>query len=160
MAPPLYGMDDWGHLFTDRQLVVLDTYSTLLGEVQSIIMANAEAADFDFEGDSGHLREGGSDVLAYSEAVLTYLAFGIDRMADISNAFCMWESSRTQVRHLFTRQAIPMLWDFAETNPFGGAAGDYAISLDSVARSVERLPVSLSESGQREPPARPVARRW
>ena len=67
------------------------------------------------------------------------------------NAFCMWESSRTQVRHLFTRQAISMMWDFAENNVFNDAGGDFRTSLGSVTRALERLPaIGIGEVAQRD----------
>ena len=75
---------------------------------------------------------------------MTYLAFGVSRLTDMCNAFCRWESSRTQVRNLFTRQAVSMLWDYAENNPFNDAGGDFRTSLRSVIRSIERLPTSGS----------------
>jgi len=75
------------------------------------------------------------------------LSLALSRRADISNALCPWSSGATQVVHLFGRQAIPMAWDFGETSPFGGQAGDFEVSLGSIARVVERQGV-ISKSGQ------------
>jgi putative DNA methylase len=61
-------------------------------------------------------------------------------MSDICNSLCMWENTKTQVRHVFTRQAIPMLWDFAEPNVFAGAAGDYGVSLENLCKALEGTP--------------------
>ena len=58
------------------------------------------------------------------------------------NAFCRWESSRTQVRNLFTRQGVSMMWDFAENNVFNDAGGDFRTSLGSLLRALERLPAT------------------
>ena len=90
---------------------------------------------------------------AYADAVATYLGIALSRLADIGNALCRWESSKTQVRNLFGRQAIPMVWDFAENNVFGGAAGDYMVSLSSMAKVLETLlcqpaGISKQESAQ------------
>ena len=60
----------------------------------------------------------------------TYLGLGVGRLSDIQNALCRWEVSKTQVRNLFSRQGMAMIWDFAENNVFNGAAGDYATSLE------------------------------
>ncbi|MFZ2878163.1 MAG: hypothetical protein WA009_01375, partial [Phototrophicaceae bacterium] len=61
-------------------------------------------------------------------------------MSDIDNALCRWETSKTQVRNLFGRQAIPMVWDFAENNVFNQAAGDYLVSLFSLVKALETTP--------------------
>ena len=53
------------------------------------------------------------------------------------NSLCMWENTKTQVRHLFTRQAVSMLWDFAEANVFAEAAGDYIVSLKNLCKALK-----------------------
>ena len=70
-------------------------------------------------------------------AVKTIIGLGVSRLSDICNSFCMWETSKTQVRHLFTRQAIPMMWDFAETCVFSKAAGDFMTTLGNMAKFLE-----------------------
>jgi putative DNA methylase len=141
-SPPEYGMETFGDLFTKRQLVLLETYSELVREVRGQILSDAEGK---FGANSlGSLHEGGVGATAYSEAVSLYLAMGVSRLADIQNAFCMWESSKTQVRHLFTRHAIPMLWDFAEAGAFSGSAGDFKVSLNSITKTIDRfVPASV-----------------
>ena len=69
-----------------------------------------------------------------------YIGIVLSRLTDIDNALCRWQVSRTQVRNLFGRQAIPMVWDFAENNVFGGAAGDYRVSLENIVKAVSQLP--------------------
>ena len=76
---------------------------------------------------------------AYAEAVSVYLAFGVSRLSDIQNSLCRWEASKTQVRNLFGRQAIPMIWDFGENNVFNRNAGDYRTSLGSIVKVIERF---------------------
>jgi putative DNA methylase len=122
-----YGLRRFCDLFTERQLVALTTYSRLVQEARARC-----------------ITDGASEL--YANAIATYLALGVSRLADISNALCVWETSKTQARHLFLRQAIPMLWDFAETNVFGDAAGDYAVSLGNLVRVIEALPVGLTGS--------------
>ena len=131
-----YGMVRWRDLFTPRQLVALTTFSDLVGE--AIEQIRADAVEAGLPDDDSPLRDGGTGAEAYASAVGVYLGLGVSRLADIGNALCGWEVSKTQVRHLFTRHAIPMLWDFAENNVFGGAAGDYSTSLRSLTRVVER----------------------
>lgn len=142
----VYGLDEWWKLFTSRQLVALTTFSDLLAEVANKISGEAVVAGL--ANDGVRLRDGGSEADAYADAVVTYLSLGITRLADMCNALCRWESSRTQVRNLFGRQAIPMVWDFAENNVFSSAGGDYRISLGSVVRALERLPAAVAGSAE------------
>lgn len=133
----VYGMKQHRQLFTNRQLTALTTFSELVSEAQQKAEADAVAAGMN--NDHIALAEGGIGARAYGEAVGVYLAFGVSRMTDIDNALCRWEVTKTQVRNLFSRQAIPMVWDFAENNVFAGAAGDYTVSLGSIIRVIERL---------------------
>lgn len=132
-----YGMSTFGDMFTDRQLVALNTFSDLVHDAREEIERHALAAGC--PSDPTPLRDGGNGAKAYAEAVSVYLGFGVSRLSDIQNSLCRWESSKTQVRNLFGRQAISMLWDFGENNVFGEAAGDYRTSLGSIIKVVERL---------------------
>ena len=136
-SPPPYGMPNWADLFTDRQLVALTTFCDLVGEARERIRLDAVAAGLPDDGVP--LREGGTGATAYSEAVGVYLGIALSRMTDICNALCRWEVSRTQVRNLFGRQAIPMIWDYAENNVFGAAAGDYAVTLGSILNVIKKV---------------------
>ena len=132
-----YGLDTWGKLFTDRQLLALNTLSTLVHEVMHEIVKDAKRAGM--AASDTRLADGGAGPFSYAEAVCVYLGLGISRLADIQNSLCRWESSKTQVRNLFGRQAIPMMWDFGENNLFSGAAGDYQTSLGSIVKVIERF---------------------
>lgn len=134
---PNYGMQSFADLFTNRQLTALTTFSALVGEAQKKAEADAVAAGI--FNDHIPLAEGGTGARAYGEAVGVYLALGVSRMTDIDNALCRWEVTKTQVRNLFSRQAIPMVWDFAENNVFNNAAGDYTTSLGSIINVLERF---------------------
>ncbi|WP_170518603.1 DUF1156 domain-containing protein [Ruegeria atlantica] len=132
-----YGLDEWGKLFTDRQLAGLDTYCQLINEVKTHIETDALKAGL--PDDQLGLEQGGCGATAYAEAVCTYLGLAISRLADISNALCVWSSSANQAVHLFGRQAIPMVWSFAETSLFSGMAGDFQTSLSSIRKSLLRF---------------------
>ncbi|WP_410052554.1 DUF1156 domain-containing protein [Bradyrhizobium sp. SZCCHNRI1003] len=135
-TPPDYGMETFGALFTERQLVALNTYSELVQEVRTQIETDARLS---LPAAAAPLRDGGLGAKAYAEAVSVYLGFGVSRLSDIQNSLCRWESSKTQVRNLFGRQAIPMMWDFGENNVFADAAGDYRTSLSSIVKVIERF---------------------
>jgi len=134
---PNYGIKTFGDLFTARQLVGLNTLTDLVQDVKATILSDAIASGLSDDGLG--LEEGGSGAKAYADAVAVYLGMGISRLSDICNAFCRWEVTKTQVRNLFGRQAIPMIWDFAEPNIFAGNAGDFEVSLGSLAKVLERL---------------------
>ncbi|MFM8387469.1 MAG: DUF1156 domain-containing protein [Planctomycetia bacterium] len=135
-----YGLTTYGDLFTPRQLVALTTFSDLVGEAMQQVRRDALQAGL--PDDPKPLRDGGTGATAYAEAVGAFLSIALSRLTDICNALCRWEVTKTQVRNLFGRQAIPMLWDFAENNVFGEAAGDYIVSLGNMVKALEHLPVT------------------
>ena len=137
-TPCLYGLNEWQKLFTDRQLVALTTLSDLVTEAHEYIQR--DALTIGLPNDYKPLRDDGTGATAYADAVGVYLGIALSRLTDICNALCRWEITRTQVRNLFGRQAIPMLWDFAENNLFGKAAGDYFVSLSTMTHALEQLP--------------------
>ena len=135
---PAYGLTTHSDLFTPRQLVALTTFSDLVQEAQERV--KADALDAGRVEDGVPLCEGGGGAGAYGDAVGMFLGIALSRLTDICNALCRWEVTKTQVRNLFGRQAIPMLWDFAENNVFGAAAGDYLVSLGNMVKALEQLP--------------------
>jgi adenine-specific DNA methylase len=72
------------------------------------------------------LAAGGTGATAYCEAVSVYLAFLVGQVANHSSNICGWNHPNTQMRSVFSRQAIPMTWDFAEVNIFSVSSGSYA----------------------------------
>lgn len=141
---PAYGLKCFSDLFTPRQLVALTTFSDLVQEAIARCHQDALAAGM---GDDGlGLEAGGTGAQAYAEAVGVYLGLAVSRLTDICNALCRWEVTKTQVRNLFGRQAIPMIWDFAENNVFAGAAGDYGTSLSNLVKSFQSLPQNVPAS--------------
>jgi len=134
-----YGLDTFGKLFTDRQLVALNTFSDLVHEARAQLEADALAAGMD--PDETPLRDTGKGAKAYAEAVSVYLAFALNRSADRGSSICTWDSSPKMeaLRNTFGRQAIPMTWDFAEGNPFSKASGNFLNNVDWVHKSVQLL---------------------
>ena len=114
----LYGFNETSDLFTNRQLVALTTFCDLVTEVRDQIE-----------------RDGGS--VEYAQAVSVYLAFLIDKMADLGNALNRWEPNAQCPRQLFARQAIPMIWSYAESNPFSASSGSWDVLLNNLMRSFE-----------------------
>jgi putative DNA methylase len=141
-SPPLYGLKSYSDLFTSRQLVALNTFSDLVLEASKRCYQDAIAAELD--DDKIALDGGGTGATAYAEAISLYLAIGLSRLTDICNSLCRWEVTKTQVRNLFGRQAIPMIWDFAENNVFAEAAGDYTVSLGNMAKALLNVPAATA----------------
>lgn len=121
---PAYGLTRWADLFTSRQLVALTTFSDLVGDAREKVLADARAAGL--PDDPTPLQEGGTGAAAYADAVATYLAFAVDKAADRNTTLCAWETKMDRMRNTFGRQALPMVWDYTETNPLSGAGGDIA----------------------------------
>lgn len=117
----VYGLDEFWKLFTNRQLTALTTFSALVGEAQKRAEKDAVAAGLADDGVG--LADGGTGARAYGEAVGVYLAFVIDQLTNQSSSICGWNAPNTQMRTVFARQAIPMTWDYAESNPFSNSSG-------------------------------------
>jgi len=135
---PLYGMNTFADLFTDRQLVALTTFSDLVTEARERIRLDGK--DAGLPDDSVPLREGGTGAGAYAEAAAVYLAFAVDKVADYWSTICSWHNSGEKIRNTFGRQAIPMVWDFAEGNPFCNSSGNFMAMIDWVWKSVKTTP--------------------
>ncbi|MEN2506146.1 DUF1156 domain-containing protein [Stutzerimonas stutzeri] len=110
----IYGLTTYGDLFTDRQLVALSTLSDLVQEAIEAIREDALSAGMSDDGLG--LDQGGVGATAYAQAVGVYLAFSIDRLADYGSSMSTWKASGEQVMQTYKRQAIPMTWDFPESN--------------------------------------------
>lgn len=159
-TPVLYGLDEYGKLFTPRQLVALTTFSDLVSEVREKALADAQAICHPDE--TAPLHAGGSGAIAYADAVATYLAFAISKVANIGSSIASWMSDRGAFRETFARQAIPMTWDFAESNPFTDAGGSLSTAVDKGAMAIANAPAltpgSISSLNAQENsfPIRPV----
>ena len=137
-SPPAFGMTDYSDLFTNRQLTALTTFSSLVAEAQAKAEADAVAAGI--VNDHIALSAGGSGARAYGEAVGVYLAFSVDRLADFSTSVSRWSVTNEKPMNCFSKQAIPMTWDFPEANPMGNAVGSFSTIVSYVASCIEKLP--------------------
>jgi len=134
---PSYGLASYGDLFTPRQLVALTTFSDLVGEARERVRRDAVAAGL--PDDSVPLAEGGRGAQAYADAVATYLAFAVDRAAESGCTIARWQSTGDKVAGAFARQALPMVWDFAETNHFSSSTRNFLDAVEWVAKTLEFL---------------------
>ncbi len=130
-----YGLTTYGDLFTPRQLVALTTFTDLVGgAIERVFHA---ALDAGLPDDPRALRDGGVGARAYSEAVGVYLGCGISQLSRYQCAICAWNRTNENVAQAFGRQAIPMVWDYAEANPIRGALAISA-TVGWTASAVER----------------------
>lgn len=132
-----YGLTTFGDLFTDRQLLALNTFSELVHEARKRIGDDALAGGL--APDNVPLRDGGEGAKAYAEAVSVYLAFVVDKCSDYWSSICTWHTSGEKMRNTFGRQSIPMTWDYAEANPFCSSSGNWTAMKDWVWKTLEKL---------------------
>ena len=140
-----YGMLMWRDLFTPRQLVSLGTFSGLVAEAMERVERDTTNADL--PNDERLLRDGGAGATAYAEAVGVYLAFALSKVSNVGSSFASWMNDRGAFRETFARQAIPMVWDFAEANPFADAGGSLEAALDKGAMVINAFPALNAGSG-------------
>ena len=133
---PVYGLDNVGDLFTPRQLVALTTFSDLVAEARARVKRDAIVAGL--PDDSTPLRDGGTGARAYADAVGVYLGFSVDKMTDTNTCLCSWQVNPPRLRATFGRQALPMVWDYAEANVFGDAAGDFGRCVGSLTEVLDK----------------------
>jgi putative DNA methylase len=148
-SPPLYGLKTYGDLFTARQLVALTTFSDLVQEARERVLQDALRV---WPGSAGvpagqsaaetaalpGLSEQGQGPQAYADAVAVYLAFALDKVSDRGSSLGRWDPTPTQsgIINTFSRHALPMTWDYGESNPLGAASGNYVSGTELVAKAL------------------------
>ena len=146
-SPPAFGMSEYADLFTNRQLTMLSTFCDLVGEAQK--KAELDAIKAGLPNDHIQLEDGGMGATAYGQAIGVYLAFVIDKMADYHSALCSWHLTGEKMQHTYGRQALPMIWDYAECNPFCNASGCFDNMVAWVVKCTTEFPASsMGEANQ------------
>lgn len=112
---PNYGLDRWDKLFTSRQLLALGTFVKHTRAVHEAMRA-----------------DGYPD--GWADAVTAYLALAVDRLANQSSSLSRWHHRGEKVEGVFARFALPMLWDFVETNPTSETTGSYDGAVEWIAK--------------------------
>ncbi|HEX7518626.1 MAG TPA: hypothetical protein VF345_15205 [Chthoniobacterales bacterium] len=127
-----YGMDSFSDLFTSRQLLAL---ATLVKHVKRV----------------GELAN--RNDLELAEAVQTTLALAVSRESDHLNSGCSWNSTGQKMQHLYARQALPIVWDFCESNLFGGSVGDWRSTVECCLSALKAVDFSASPGTVAQLPA-------
>ena len=131
-----YGIRKHWQMFTPRQLTAMVTLSDLVKTAREDVRRDAVMAGLpETEGE------------AYAATVVTFLALALDRCSDFNNALCRWSQSNQKVMNLFGRQAIPMVWDFAEANALGEAVGAWSTCSEYVADCIEVISAGSVQLG-------------
>ncbi len=116
---PIYGHDTWGSLYGPRQSLALITISRLIQDI---------GYNPGFVTDANLLP-----------ALLTLMAFALDKQADLGNSLNRWEPVAQCPRQLFGRQAIPMIWDFAEGVPIGSSSGAFEVFINGLSSALDKI---------------------
>jgi len=124
----LYGLTTHGDLFTPRQLVSLNTFSDLAKEAHTKISSEFNS----------------TQKQSYADSASTYLAFAIDKGANYWSSLCAWHSGRDIIMSTFARQGLPLVWDFAEANPFSSSSGNFMLGIEQSAQMLESAPATIS----------------
>jgi putative DNA methylase len=140
----------FGDLFSPRQLVSLTTFSDVIVEAMARVRRDALAAGL--PDDAKPLREGGGGAVGYAEGLVVYLNCLLSAVVDDLSSIVTWRTGHGTgaTRSTFARQALPMVWDFAEANPLAGAAGDITSAAVAIARVLELTPISATAVGTQE----------
>lgn len=137
-SPPLYGLTTYGDLFTRRQSLALTTFCDLVSEARQ--KAIQDAINVGVLNDSAGLEHGGQGATAYGDAISLYLGFVVDKCSDYWSSICSWHNSGEKMRNTFGRQAIPMVWDYAEVNPMCDSSGNWMAMVDWTWKALETTP--------------------
>ncbi|GHJ54458.1 hypothetical protein Nm8I071_37650 [Nonomuraea sp. TT08I-71] len=159
-SPPAYGLTEFSELFTNRQLTALNTFSGLVSEARERVLEDAVAAG---ASRGERLESGGRDAAAYADAVATFLGLAMSGPLARNCTIASWDSGPTgarastggsarteSVRTAFSRQALPMTWDFAEANLLGASGASYYSAFKWFIPAVERLNGSVPGVAQQQ----------
>jgi putative DNA methylase len=147
----IYGLTKYGHLFTQRQLAVLTTFSDLILEAREKIRRDVLERGLP---DSPAERALEGVATGYADAVSVYLAFAVSRAADYGCSIATWRPKDSAMRSAMAKQALPMTWDFAEGNLFGPSSSGFSECVEVIARVIS---AALAPSS-RAPPGQAVQR--
>ncbi|MDO8389026.1 MAG: DUF1156 domain-containing protein [Actinomycetota bacterium] len=148
-----YGLQNWKDIYSDRQIHVLAALNSSLGMVRQSILDHGSG----FAVDARRFHEGGKGATAYADAIVTLLAFIIDRCVGRWNTLSIWNSIGEKIEHVFRMQTVQMTWAFAEANPASRSTGGWAGQVDWVTEALLTLPFAQSaDVAQRDARARVI----
>jgi putative DNA methylase len=118
---PAYGFDHFRDLFTTRQLIVLMTLAKNIRQVHQEV--RSEKLDEE-----------------RARAITSYLGMAFGRLANSFTKFCRWQNrDQITIAAIGDRQALKMVYDFSEINPFAETAGCLPFALENEVYSITQL---------------------
>jgi len=144
--PYAYGLTEIKSLFTDRQITTISTFCELFSDVKSKVVDDMLAAEIKIDSVDFNNRE--ESAKTYSEAIMTYLALAIDKLADYNSSICSWHNSKQLIRNTFGLTGMSMSWDYAEANPFSNSSGCFDNAVNWIEKCIKMFPVSRIGSAQ------------
>lgn len=134
-----YGMERFNQLFTNRQTVALSVFADLVPTVMERVYNDAIKAGM--EDDGKGLENNGCGATAYAQAIGVYLSFSCSRMVDRHSTLCRWDPNPSgyapKIANTFGRQALPMVWDYVEGNPFSSSSGNLEDAVGWVSKVID-----------------------
>lgn len=109
-----WGIDKWYQMFSNRQLHTIQTFISQFSELKRNLADSV-----------------------YNDSLFTYLALWIDRIAVANTSLGRWHTRRETVEHPFSRQAIAMVYDYPESNPFCTSSGSAMNQLEWILRYLD-----------------------
>jgi putative DNA methylase len=116
----LYGLDNFGKLFTSRQLLALMTF------VKWVRLAHDQMVQQGYEGE-------------FAKAIATYLGLGIGKVQDRLSALCVWAVTHENIVSPVSNGRLPMNWDFPESNPLVNTSGSWASAQEYILPVLKEL---------------------
>ena len=121
---PIYGMNNWGLLFNSRQKLALITFAEKVKEAY-LKMVEEEVDE------------------EYAKAVVSYLALILSRHSSYNATLCWWEPLGERGFNVFGRQALPMVFDYSEQNPYGILTGNWLSQVEITCEIISHLSSAL-----------------
>jgi adenine-specific DNA methylase len=115
---PIYGMTRWDLMFSARQLLVAQVFSRKIDECSKKIASLSSDHEF-------------------AIAVKVLLLMARDKYLDFRTTLCTWINVGEKIGHTFGRQALGMIFDWAEGTPFGDMSGSWERSVSYLVELVE-----------------------
>ncbi len=123
--PPMYGMTTWGDVFNSRQKLALVTFVEKVRASHKVVLSTGYDED-------------------YAKAIVSYLALAIDSIAEKNNSLSRWANTKETIAGSFSRQALPMVWDYFEANPFSNSTGDWNNAMEKIVKVINHCSQAAS----------------
>ncbi len=117
---PAYGMNTWGSLYNDRQLLAMITFLGKIRKAYELMIESNATPEF-------------------AKAITTYLGLGLDELARFNTSINPWSAFAEAVVHIFGRQSISMMWDYIENNPIGSHGGTWEKRISDIMDVVNNI---------------------